>query len=174
MKVFPFILFLLFYMLKKALFILVVFFGFMAPVCAKEINLTEDWDMEGTPYEITEDLTINGNGHTITGYFTLPEFPKNGIKLVIKDAIIDGNVPEDSYIEWDMSEGNFSLGWDSDTDVYATAEDKGWDTITAILYDADGNELARDSVELYSKSGFFDKIGGFFRSLFGMTKTYYN
>ena len=91
---------------------------------------------------------------------------------IVLHAIIDGNVPEGSYIEWDMSEGNFSLGWDSDTDVYATAEDKGWDTITAILYDADGNELARDSVELYSKSGFFDKIGGFFRMLFGTTKTY--
>ena len=37
---------------------------------------------------------------------------------------------------------------------------------------ADGNELARDSVEMYSKSGFFDKIGGFFRSLFGSTKIY--
>ncbi len=96
---------------------------------------------------------------------------------IILHAIIDGTVPEGSYIEWDMSEGNFSLGWEldtEDTEVYATAEDKGYDTITAILYDADGNELARDSVELYSKSGFFDKIGGFFRMLFGATKTYYN
>lgn len=93
---------------------------------------------------------------------------------IVLHAIIDGNVPEGSYIEWDMSEGNFSLGWDSDTDVYATAEDKGWDTITAILYDADGNELARDSIEMYSKSGFFDKIGGFFRSLFGTTMIYEN
>ncbi len=93
---------------------------------------------------------------------------------IVLHAIIDGTAPEGSYIDWDMSEGNFSLGWDSDTDVYATAEDKGWDTITAILYDADGNELARDSVDLYSKSGFFDKIGGFFRMLFGTTKIYYD
>ncbi len=94
---------------------------------------------------------------------------------IILHAIIDGTVPEGSYIEWDC-EGYFSLGWDigNNYDTYATAEDKGYDTITATLYDADGKVLATDYVELYSKSGFFDKIGGFFRSLFGITKTYDN
>jgi hypothetical protein len=54
----------------------------------------------------------------------------------------------------------------------AIAENNGYTVFTATLYDADGNVLATDSVELYSKSGFFDKIGGFFRSLFGATRIY--
>ena len=54
------------------------------------------------------------------------------------------------------------------------ANNKGNTTFTATLYDADGNVLATDTVELYSQSGFFDKIGGFFRSLFGMTTVYEN
>ena len=138
----------------------------------KLVLSTGEGDSVTEPEFVVEDST-----HEYNYSFYIQEPSRTEIRnkdTIVLHAIIDGNVPEDSYIEWDMSEGNFSLGWDSDTDVYATAEDKGWDTITAILYDADGNELARDSVELYSKSGFFDKIGGFFRSLFGMTKTYYN
>lgn len=93
---------------------------------------------------------------------------------MVLHAMIDGTVPEGSYIKWSGSNGNFSFGYKNGNyaNMYAEAEDKGWTTITATLYDVDGNELARDSVELYSKSGFFDKIGGFFRSLFGTTKTY--
>ena len=94
---------------------------------------------------------------------------------IVLHAVTDGELPEGYTVDWD-GEGPFSFRWYGGNyyDTYATAEDKGYDTITAILYDADGNELARDSVELYSKSGFFDKIGGFFRMLFGATKTYYN
>ena len=54
------------------------------------------------------------------------------------------------------------------------ANNKGYTTFTATLYDADGNELAKDTVELYSQSGFFAKIGGFFRSLFGTPKIHEN
>lgn len=89
-------------------------------------------------------------------------------------AVIDGVAPEGSYIEWERSNMNFITGDEGDGVYFVTADDKGYTTFTAILYDADGNELARDNVELYSKSGFFDKIGGFFRMLFGTTKTYYN
>ncbi len=93
---------------------------------------------------------------------------KDGIVL---HAVIEGNAPDGSYVKWESSNGNF----DEDTDgsnLKIIAKNKGWTTFTAILCDADGNELARDSVEMYSKSGFFDKIGGFFRSLFGTTKVY--
>ncbi len=47
-------------------------------------------------------------------------------------------------------------------------------TFTATLYSADGEVLATDTIEMKSKAGFFDKIGGFFRSLFGTTKIYEN
>ena len=88
-------------------------------------------------------------------------------------AVIDGNAPEGSYVRWESSNGNFDEDADA-SNLKIIAKNKGWTTFTAILCDADGNELARDSVEMYSKSGFFDKIGGFFRSLLGATKIYGN
>ena len=95
---------------------------------------------------------------------------------VILHTIIDGTKPEGAYVVWEKNNNNFSMEkyFKNKEEVIVTAENKGYTTFTAILYDADGNELARDSVELYSKSGFFDKIGGFFRSLFGTTKIYTN
>ena len=92
---------------------------------------------------------------------------------IILHANIEGNTPEGSYVRWESSNGNFNEDADG-SNLKIIAKNKGWTTFTAILYDADGNELARDSVEMYSKSGFFDKIGGFFRSLFGSTKIYDN
>ena len=95
---------------------------------------------------------------------------KDGIKL---HANIEGTAPAGSYVRWESSNGNFDTSADG-SNLKIVAKNKGWTTFTAILCDADGNELARDSVEMYSKSGFFDKIGGFFRSLFGTTKIYEN
>lgn len=95
---------------------------------------------------------------------------KDGIILHIS---VEGNQPEGSYVKWTASNNNFKLtelnGSDS---LKVVAENNGKTTFTATLYDADDNVLATDTVELNSKSGFFDKIGGFFRSLFGMTKLY--
>ena len=92
---------------------------------------------------------------------------------IILHANVEGTAPNGSYVRWESSNGNFDKS-DDGSNLKIVAKNKGWTTFTAILCDADGNELARDSVEMYSKSGFFDKIGGFFRSLFGNTKIYDN
>lgn len=92
---------------------------------------------------------------------------------IILHANVDGTAPNGSYVKWESSNGNFDKSADG-SNLKIVAKNKGWTTFTAILCDADGNELARDTVEMYSKSGFFDKIGGFFRSLFGTTKVYEN
>ena len=92
---------------------------------------------------------------------------------IILHAVVDGTVPNGSYVKWESSNSNFDKSADG-SNLKIIAKNKGYTTFTAILCDADGNELARDSVEMYSKSGFFDKIGGFFRSLFGSTKIYEN
>ncbi len=92
---------------------------------------------------------------------------------IVLHAKVDGTAPTGSYVKWESSNGNF----DEDANGYdleIIAKNKGCTTFTAILCDADGNELARDSVEMYSKSGFIDKISGFFRGLFGLTKIYEN
>ncbi len=92
---------------------------------------------------------------------------------IILHANVEGNAPSGSYVRWESNNSNFDKSADG-SKLKIIAKNKGYTTFTAILCDADGNELARDSVETYSKSGFFDKIGGFFRSLFGMTKIYDN
>ncbi len=93
---------------------------------------------------------------------------KDGIML---HANVEG-APAGSYVVWTSSNGNFDTDDFGDGRLEIIAKNKGWTTFTATLCDADGNVLAEDTVEMYSKSGFFDKIGGFFRSLFGMTKMY--
>ncbi len=94
---------------------------------------------------------------------------------IILHTEITGNAPEGAYVKWESSNNNFDKTVLNDSDsLRVVANNKGNTTFTAILCDADGNELARDTVELYSKSSFFDKIGGFFRSLFGSTKIYEN
>ena len=97
---------------------------------------------------------------------------KDGIKLHAK---VDGTAPKGSYIEWTASNGNFKTEEINNGDSLQIISDKnGYTTITATLYDAGGNELARDTIEMRSKAGFFDKIGSFFRSLFAGTKIYEN
>ena len=92
---------------------------------------------------------------------------------IILHAEIEGNRPEGSYVEWTVDNGNFDkTAMNNGDELRVIANNKGYTTFTATLYDADGNELAKDTVELYSQSGFFDKIGGIFRSLFGTTKIY--
>ena len=94
---------------------------------------------------------------------------------IILHAEIEGNRPEGSYVEWTVDNGNFDkTAMNNGDELRVIANNKGYTTFTATLYDADGNELAKDTVELYSQSGFFDKIGGIFRSLFGTTKIYEN
>ena len=95
---------------------------------------------------------------------------KDGIVL---HANVEGTSPTGSYVVWTSNNDNFDEDADGN-DLTVIAKDKGYTTFTATLYDADDNVLATDSIELYSKSGFFDKIGGFFRSLFGSTKIYEN
>ena len=85
------------------------------------------------------------------------------------------SLPKGSYIVWKYKNSNFDVEEaENGMKLIATAENKGWTVFTATLYDVDGNVLATDSVELYSKSGLFDKISGFFRKLFGATKIYEN
>ncbi len=92
---------------------------------------------------------------------------------IVLHTSLEGTAPKGSYVKWEAENDNFEVGTKGD-DLLVVAKNKGWTKFTAILCAEDGTELARAEVELYSKSGFFDKIGGFFRSLFGATKVYDN
>ena len=97
---------------------------------------------------------------------------KDGIKLHAK---VEGNAPTGSYVVWTASNGKFKTAEINNGNSLKIVSDTNGKTIfTATLYSVDGEFLATDTIEMQSKAGFFDKIGGFFRSLFGATKIYEN
>ena len=97
---------------------------------------------------------------------------KDGIKL---HANIEGTAPAGSYVKWTASNGKFKTEEiNNGNSLRIVSDSNGKTTFTATLYSADGEVLATDSIEMKSKAGFFDKIGSFFRSLFGGTKIYEN
>ncbi len=94
---------------------------------------------------------------------------------IILHANVEGELPENTSVVWYISNDNFDAGYlDDGMSCVFVSKNNGYTSIYAVIEDADGNELAVDSIELRSKAGFFDKIGGFFRSLFGSTKIYEN
>jgi hypothetical protein len=96
----------------------------------------------------------------------------DGIKL---HATMMGTFPQDARIDWTSSNSNFNFNKsDSGNEITIVSKNNGYTTFTATVYDADNKVIAEDKIEMYSKSGFFDKIGGFFRGLFGLTKIYEN
>ena len=97
---------------------------------------------------------------------------KDGIKLHAK---VEGTAPDGSYVVWTAGNGKFKTEEISNgNSLKIVSDSNGKTTFTATLYSADGDVLATDSIEMKSKAGFFDKIGSFFRSLFGGTKIYEN
>jgi hypothetical protein len=97
---------------------------------------------------------------------------KDGIKLHTK---LEGTAPAGSYVKWTASNGNFKTEEINNGNSFKIISDKnGTTTFTATLYSADGEVLSKDTIEMKSKAGFFDKIGSFFRSLFGGTKIHEN
>ena len=54
-----------------------------------------------------------------------------------------------------------------------TSAEDGFTVFTATVFDAAGNEVGSDTVEMQSKADIWSKIGAFFRNLFGST-LYYN
>ncbi len=106
---------------------------------------------------------------------------KDGIRLRARVSV-DATLPEGWHVKWVCSNDNFKVtetngGEDAEpglfNDLIIVSDKNGYTEFTAILYDGDGNILTTsETIEMRSKAGFFDKIGGFFRSLFGSTKIY--
>ncbi len=150
-------------------------------------NYGDGFNVEASTYDIifedgsketpdNEILLLEENFNVYDYTFSIQSPSRTEIRNkdgIILHGVVDGMTPNGSYVKWESSNGNFDKSADG-SNLKIIAKNKGYTTFTAILCDADGNELARDSIEMYSKSGFFDKIGGFFRSLFGTTKIYDN
>lgn len=126
--------------------------------------------------EILDSIVVTVNVGVSASYvdFSIKEPSTTTIRY--KDGIalhIEGNVPDGARVEWAVDSDAFVGGTYNDgMSCLLVSKNNGYTTVVATLYDADNNILATDSVELRSKAGFFDKIGGFFRGLFGTTKVY--
>ncbi len=94
---------------------------------------------------------------------------KDGIVL---HANVEGTLPEGAKIVWSTSNNKFKTKQIDADSFQIISNNDGYTTVTVSIVDADGNVLASDGIEMRSKAGFGDKIGGFFRSLFGATKIY--
>ncbi len=96
---------------------------------------------------------------------------KDGIVL---HANVEGAFPDSAKIVWSASNNKFKTKNVGDSSFQIVSNSDGYTMFTASIIDADGSVLATDTIEMRSKAGFGDKIGGFFRSLFGATKIYEN
>ena len=97
-------------------------------------------------------------------------------KIRCKDTIVlhaDVEGADGATVVWTADNANFVMTDLGDGKLEITSAENGFTVFTATLVDADGNELASDTVEMQSKADIWGKIGGFFRMLFGST-LYYN
>lgn len=94
---------------------------------------------------------------------------------IVLHANFEGDIPDGCTLVWSTNNSNFSTSQSTNGDsMQIISKNKGYTTFTLKLVDADGYVLAEDSIEMYSKAGVFDKIAGFFRSLFGLDKVFDN
>ena len=95
---------------------------------------------------------------------------KDGIVLHTKD---NGMLPEDIEIKWSSSDKNFATEMSADgKHLTIVSKSNGHTTFTVTIYDDNGTAMATDTIIMYSKASFFDKLGGYFRSLLGITTVY--
>lgn len=133
-------------------------------------------------YSLNDPL-LNANiyfNHIIEDTLILSIYEPSTTTIRYKDGIVlhanlEGDVPDGCTLIWGANNFNFSTSQSANGDsLQIISKSKGYTTFTLKLVDAEGYTLAEDSIEMYSKSGIFDKIGGFFRGLFGLTKIYEN
>lgn len=91
---------------------------------------------------------------------------------IILHANVNGTLPEGTKVVWSTNNNCFKTSQADDDSFQIVSNNNGYTTVTISIVDADGNILATDSIEMYSNAGFGQKIAGFFRSLFGLTKIY--
>ena len=97
-------------------------------------------------------------------------------KIRCKDTIVlhtEVEGSDDYTVVWTADNENFVMTDLGDGKLEITSAEDGFTVFTATVFDAAGNEVGSDTVEMQSKADIWSKIGGFFRNLFGST-LYYN
>ena len=119
-----------------------------------------------------------------------PDTPETAAKFAIKQpavtklrymdemllhTVMPSDAPEGAFVKWTVVEGEeyFTIMEDNgDGKLRITPREEGWTTFRATLYDAGGNVLATDEIEMFSRAHLFDKIGGIIRYIFGSNIKY--
>ena len=119
-----------------------------------------------------------------------PDVPETGSKFAIKEpaviklrfmdemllhTVMPADAPEGAYVEWEAVEGaEFFTIMENEGNgkLRITPKDEGWTTFRATLKDTNGNVLATDEIEMFSRAHLFDKIGGIIRYIFGSNIKY--
>lgn len=144
------------------------------------VKVTEAYTVSGSTGETDVTSAVNSvSAKTFTfasNYLSMRTPSRTSIRY--KDGIVlhadaSKTLPSGSKIKWTASNGNFkTTASDDGKSLTIVSNSNGSTVFTATLYSSSGAELDSVSVEITSKAGFFDKIGGFFRGLFGTTKIY--
>ena len=130
----------------------------------------EDWNY-------VEPETNTAYFTTFIADFSLSINEPSRTTIRCKDGIVlrydmSGYIPCTGGVIWSWDNDNFDVEENDDGSITIISKNKGYTTFTASYIDMTGEVIAYDTIEMYSKAGFFDKIGGFFRSLFGTAKIY--
>ncbi len=134
-----------------------------------DTNITADCSLASTK-------TISFTKAVIADYFAIKTPSTTTIKH--KDAIIlhideKHTIPANAEYQWTTDNSNFKVEVLEGGKECKFTSDKNGDTkITVKLVTPAGTVLETETITLTSKAGFFDKIGSFFRGLFGMLKVY--
>ncbi len=150
--------------------------------------LDGDEDFTNSPYYMANEFYFFGHEDAFTMPSSMyrpdyaPEFifticAPSKTTIRYKDGItlhtsFDGGQFYGVAINWTSNNDNFDVTYNDDSTITIISNSNGYTYFTAELVDEYGNVIATDTIEMQSKAGFFDKIGGFFRSLFGATKVY--
>lgn len=130
-----------------------------------DVNVPDEPDVPDNPDEPVYQYSINIKEPSTT---TIRH--KDGIIL---HAETEPELPECYRVEWSKNNNKFKTETkDNGQSLQIVSDSNGKTEFTVSLYDKEGNLVDTDTIEMNSKAGFFDKIGSFFRSLFGATKIY--
>ena len=140
-------------------------------------------DSNGTDVDVTsacasastKSITLkDGTTPTVTDYFTIKKPSATSIKHkcgIVLHVNQTKTPPSGAKYQWTANNENFKVETSADGKSCTIVSDKNGDTtFTVKLISSSGAVLDTETITMTSKAGFFDKIGSFFRGIFGGNK----
>ncbi len=140
------------------------------------VKVIEAYTVSGATGETNVTSAVNSASAKVfefsSSYLSMRAPSKTTIRYkdgIVLHADVKKTLPGNAKIEWTTNNNNFKITPSADGKSCTIISESSGDTeITATLYSG-GTKIESVKVEMTSKAGFFDKIRGFFRNLFGIT-----